>query len=38
MGSLTSVVHVLYALSTSTTLGEGIGLVRQMVLLKFAYY
>jgi hypothetical protein len=38
MGSLTSAVHVLYALSTSTTLGEGIGLVRQMVLLKIAYY
>ena len=28
MGSLKQVVHVLHALSTSTTLGEGIGLVR----------
>lgn len=38
MGSLTSTIHVLYALSTSTTLGEGIGLVRQMELLKITYY
>ena len=29
--SLWRVVHVLHALSTSTTLGEGIGLVRWMV-------
>ena len=29
--SLWRVVHVLHALSTSTTLGEGIGLVRRMV-------
>jgi len=29
--SLRRVVHVLQALSTSTTLGEGIGLVRRMV-------
>ena len=28
MGSLKQVVHVLHALSTSTILGEGIGLVR----------
>lgn len=32
MKSLTSAVHVLHALSTSTTLGEGIGLVRQIIL------
>jgi hypothetical protein len=33
MKSLKRAVHVLHALSTSTTLGEGIGLVRQVVLL-----
>jgi hypothetical protein len=30
MRSLKRAVHVLHSLSTSTTLGEGIGLVRQM--------
>ena len=30
MRSLRRVVHVLHALSTGTTLGEGIGLVRRM--------
>ena len=30
MKSLKRVVHVLHALSTSTTLGEGVGLVRRM--------
>lgn len=34
MGSLKRVVHVLHALSTSTTLGEGIGLVR---LAQFSF-
>lgn len=37
MKSLTSAVHVLHALSTSTTLGEGIGLVRQLPLLRISY-
>jgi len=34
MRSLKRVVHVLHALSTSTTLGEGIGLVRLTQLLR----
>jgi hypothetical protein len=33
MKSLKSTVHVLHALSASTVLGEGIGLVRQMALM-----
>ena len=33
MKSLKSIVHVLHALSTSTVLGEGIGLVRRMALM-----
>ena len=34
MRSLKSVVHVLHVLSTSTSLGEGIGLVRRMELMR----
>ena len=35
MRSLKSAVHVLHGLSTSTSLGEGIGLVRRMELMHF---
>jgi hypothetical protein len=33
--SLKRAVHILHELSTSTTLGEGIGLVRRMAFLPF---
>jgi hypothetical protein len=37
MRSLKRVVHVLHALSTSSTLGEGIGLVRLMQFLCYLF-
>jgi len=38
MKSLKSAVHVLHTLSTSTTLGESIGLVRMMELVRISCF
>jgi hypothetical protein len=35
MKSLKQAVHILHSLSTSTTLGEGVGLVRRTTVLRF---